>query len=41
MKKWGITLDAVTVNQIQIQRSRSPMYDSFSSCLFFNSVQLF
>ena len=39
MKKWGITLDAVTVNQIQIQRPRSPMHVSGASELFFDRQQ--
>ena len=39
MKKWGITLDAVTVNQIQIQRPRPPMHISGASKLFFDRQQ--
>ena len=39
MKKWGITVDAVTVNQIQIQRPRPPMHVSGASELFFDRQQ--
>ena len=39
MKKWGITLDAITVNQIQIQRPRSPMHIAGASKLFFDRQQ--
>ena len=39
MKKRGITPDAVTVNQIQIQRPRPPMHVSGAAELFFDRQQ--